>query len=389
MSGEANVRRLALENFRNYKTLELNLDGRPVCLIGANGAGKTNIIEALSLFGPGRGLRQASLSDYIHQPDDQSDESEDRRHVWQIHLALNSADSHRTLKLHLARTASGRYGRVANLDDEKVASSVFVELIRLTWLTPQMDRVFQGPENDRRRLLDRLTQSHFPNHARHSAQYEKAMRERNTLFDHEYLDTAWMEALEERMALAAAPIAIARHKTINYLQEAINDADDSHFPKADIELDCRFSEMAGHFDEAQIADKLKTAFYDSRGQDRTAKRSLTGTHKAALIVRHRPKNMLASLCSTGEQKALLIGLMLANARAIDRHVVYDIIKPVPLLLLDEATAHLDEERRKALFDELEKLKGQCWLTGTDHMLFESFGERAQFVEIKNGRAEIV
>ena len=372
--GRPSVRltRLSAENFRNYESVALQLDGRHVCLYGANGSGKTNLIEAVSMLSPGRGLRGADLVDIIRRSPDGAG-----GRAWALSANLCDSGVDRKLSLTLELDEAGRSKRIAKLDGAATTQSELGDLMRVIWLTPSMDRVFAGPAGDRRRFFDRQVLAHFPSHGTAGAAYEKAMRQRNALMEQGRPDTAWLDALEQNMAEAGAVMAVHRADALKHMQTAIEGRPEGAFPKAVLDLDGAFEKHAAKgADIAEIERELAAALCRSRVRDQVAGRALEGVHRTDLRVVHAPKGLPAEQCSTGEQKALLIGLILANARAL---FMRD-LAPNPLLLLDEAAAHLDAVRRAALFDELSALGGQAWLTGTDRALFEAFDDRAQRFE---------
>ena len=355
--------RLRLTDFRNYRQLDLKLSGRHVCLFGANGAGKTNLIEAISQFSPGRGLRSVAIGDLARAGSGAG---------WTVSADLvpqDGADPHR---IGVALERSGPSAkRLHRLDGTNASAAEIAELVRVVWLTPAMDRVFAGGAGERRRFFDRQGMAHIPAHGPLSAAYEKAMRERNALLEHSLPDPAWLTAIEGRMAEAGAEIMANRQLILARMQDALNDRPEGAFPKADLQLD-------GPVDGTLEA--LASRWAEMRRVDAKAGRTLSGPHRTDLSVIHRPTGLPAAQCSTGQQKALLIGLILASASALAARID----GPAPLLLLDEAAAHLDADRRAALFDALDALGGQAWLTGTDRELFEAFGERAERIEISGG-----
>jgi len=357
--------RLRLTDFRSHAALDLKLDTRPVCLYGANGAGKTNILEAVSQLGPGRGLRAASLPEMTRH---------DAPGGWAV--AADMSDE-RKLGVGLETTPTGAK-RTIRLDGAPATATDLAELVRIVWLTPNMDGVFRGGASDRRRFFDRQVMAHIPSHGSLSSRYEKAMRERNALLERGRADPAWADAIEARMAESGAMITANRARVLVALQAAVDARPEGYFPKGDLSLigeaEQAAAEGAGLID---LEEQLREALAKSRYRDQAAKRTLVGPHRTDLAVIHRPTNAPAAQASTGQQKALLIGLILASARALSE----DADGPKPLLLLDEAAAHLDANRRAALFDELTTLGGQAWLTGTEEFLFEAFGDRAQRVEV--------
>ena len=368
--------RMGLRDFRNYAALDLRLDGRHVCLFGANGAGKTNLMEAVSMLSPGRGLRGTEFSDLVRQTPEGSP-----ARGWAISADVRDGDVDRRLSLALELDENGRSKRSARLDGVETAQGDLGELMRVIWLTPSMDRVFAGPAGDRRKFLDRQVLAHFPTHAAASAAYEKAMRQRNSLLEQGRQDPAWLDAIEAGMAAAGAAIAIHRIDAVRVMQEAILARPEGAFPKALIDLDGEFENHAAHgMALTDIEQEITTQLRENRARDRAAGRTTEGVHRSDLRVFHAPKGLPADQCSTGEQKALLIGLILANAQALFERD----FAPSPLLLLDEAAAHLDSDRRAALYDELTALGGQAWLTGTDRSLFDAFGDRAQRFEVSDG-----
>ena len=368
--------RLALENFRNYASVALKLDGRHVCLYGANGSGKTNLIEAVSMLSPGRGLRGADLVDIIKRASDATP-----ARSWALSADLRDGDVDRKLSLALELDDAGRSKRVAKLDGAATTQAELGDLVRVIWMTPSMDRVFAGPAGDRRKFFDRQVLAHLPSHGAAGAAYEKAMRQRNALMEQGRPDPAWLDALEQNMAEAGAVMAAHRADALKRMQAAIEARPEGPFPKAILDLDGRFEKRASEgADAAEIERELVSALRSSRVRDQVAGRALEGVHRTDLRVVHAPKGLPAEQCSTGEQKALLIGLILANAQALFERD----FAPSPLLLLDEAAAHLDSSRRAALYDELAALGGQAWLTGTDRSLFDAFGDRAQRFEVSDG-----
>lgn len=368
--------RLALENFRNYAALQLRLDGRHVCLYGANGSGKTNLMEAVSMLSPGRGLRGAEFMELVRR----TPEGLAARN-WALSADVRDGDIDRRISLMLELDEQGRSKRSARLDGVATAQNDLGEMMRVIWLTPSMDRVFSGPAGDRRRFLDRQVLAHFPSHATAGAAYEKAMRQRNALLEKGRADPAWLDALELGMASAGAAMALHRVDAVKVMQQAILARPEGAFPKALIDLNGEFeSHAANGMALTDIEQEIVAQLRHNRLRDQAAGRTTEGVHRTDLRVIHGPKGLPADQCSTGEQKALLIGLILANAQAL---FVRD-FAPSPLLLLDEAAAHLDSDRRAALYDELAALGGQAWLTGTDRSLFDAFGDRAQRFEVSDG-----
>lgn len=370
------IARLTLADFRNHAALDLELDARPVCLFGPNGAGKTNILEALTMLAPGRGLRSASMIDVAR------DGGEQRAQPWAVSARVVNDGEETVLGAGAERTPEGGVKRVARRDGQPATATELAETARMTWLTPAMDRLWSGSAGDRRRFFDRLTLARASEHGSAAAAYERAMRERQRLLSERVYDDAWLGGLEREMSAHGAAIAAARVETLQRLQDAIDARPDGAFPKAVLALEglleARFENGAKSADvEEDFAELLR----DMRGRDAGAGRALDGPHRSDLKARHAAKGMDADQCSTGEQKALLLGLTLAQTRALAN----DAGAGPSLILIDEAAAHLDAVRRAALFDELLANPGQAWLTGTDQSLFEAFGARAQSFEVREGR----
>jgi DNA replication and repair protein RecF len=361
--------RLSLEDFRNYQSLALPLDGRPVCLFGPNGAGKTNILEAISQLGPGRGLRAAPLGELT-------------RHGaaggWSVAARLED-----DIRVTVTLETNGAAKRGVRIDGAPASPGDLAERLRLIWLTPAMDGLFRGGASERRRFFDRLVMAHRPAHGRAVSRYEKALAERNALIERGPVDPAWADALEAGLADSGAEIAFNRHEVLLALQAAIDTRPEGAFPKAGLALDGMAEQAAaGGHGLIDLAEELKEALRAGRGRDIAAGRTLTGPHRSDLTVIHRPSGAPAGEASTGQQKALLIGLVLASAAALSQGGE----GPAPLILLDEAAAHLDADRRAALFAELLALGGQAWLTGTEAFLFEAFGASAQRFQVADGVA---
>lgn len=368
-----------LTDFRNYASLALETGERHVVLAGDNGAGKTNLLEALSLLSPGRGLRRATFTEMARAGGAGS---------FAVATELSGPTGRVKIGTGLGAASAGdeedeRGGRIVRIDGQPAKRvEELVEHIRLLWLTPASDGLFTGPASDRRRFLDRLVVALDPEHSARVASFEKAMRGRNKLLEAPRPDGGWLGAIEAQMAELGLAIAAGRVEAVGHLAgliEATRDAA-SPFPHAELAL-------AGGL-EAQIASGRATldieltyrqALYDGRARDAAAGRTLDGPHRSDLVVRHGPKDMPADQSSTGEQKALLVGLILAQA-----HLIARLSGRAPVLLLDEITAHLDRHRRAGLFDALDALGGQCFMTGTDRTVFEPLGARATILEVDHG-----
>ena len=347
---------LTLSHFRSHKRAELQLDSRPIAIYGANGAGKTNVLEAVSLMSPGRGLRRSSAEEMTRRPEALG---------WKLTSLLHSLH-----QVHEVETWSeGGSARQVRIDAKAATQVALGRIARVLWLVPVMDRLWIEGADGRRRFLDRMTMSFEPAHAEAVLTYEKAMRERNRLLKDQVRDDMWYGALETQMAEAGAAIQANRAAAVVQLEAAQAKAETA-FPRAGLTL----SHPEGP--EVPDAEELKRAFADSRPRDLMVGRTLIGPHRADLDALYVAKGVPARDCSTGEQKALLVSLILANARALAAS-----FGAPPLLLLDEVSAHLDAGRRAALYAEIVALGAQAWMTGTGPELFEELEGRAQYVEV--------
>lgn len=353
------LRHLTLSHFRSHKRAELVLDGRSVAIYGANGAGKTNILEAVSLLSPGRGLRRASADEIARRPEALG---------WKITALLQSPH-----QVHEVETwAEAGSSRQVTIDDKAAPQVALGRIARVVWLVPVMDRLWTEGAEGRRRFLDRMAMSFEPGHAEAVLTYEKAMRERNRLLKGGQSDRHWYHALEAQMAASGAEIQANRTYTLGRLRTAQNEAETS-FPTADLQI----LHADGAKDGPEGEDALTEAFAAGRGRDLAAGRTLAGPHRADLAASYAIKRVAARDASTGEQKALLVSLVLANARALAE----DFGAP-PILLLDEVAAHLDTNRRAALYDEICALGAQAFMTGTGPELFETLRDRAQYFDVR-------
>lgn len=365
------ISRLRLSTFRNYASAALDLDERHVVLTGANGSGKTNLIEAVSLLSPGRGLRRAPFESLAQQGGEGN---------WAVAATIETDDGPADLGTGSTSGETSRKVRINGANARAIED--LTDWIRLLWLTPSMDGLFTGPAADRRRFLDRLVMTLIPDHGVTVTHFETAMRQRNKLLE-ENSEPAWLSAVEAQMAEQASAIYFARLDSLEHLQQLAREGLESAFPAADLALAPLFAPDESYASSTALEQVLKAHWQESRREDAAVKRTLSGPHRTDLSVTHAQKAMPAHLCSTGEQKALLIGLILAHAR-----LVAQMTGITPILLLDEIAAHLDPDRRLALFSALEALGTQCWMTGTDPMLFEGLGARAQHVTVEAGRLTI-
>lgn len=346
--------RLILTDFRNHADAVLAPAAGFVVLTGENGAGKTNILEAVSLLAPGRGLRRAPLAEMARQGGPGG---------------FAVAASLGPVEIGTGTQPDAPERRLVRINGASAAATALAEWLTVLWLTPAMDRLFVEGAGERRRFLDRLTLALAPGHAQHSTRYEAAMRQRNRILTDEGVpDAAWLTALEARMAEHGAAIEAARRETVAALAERLADQPEGPFARAGLTLD------GWEGDEAGLAHALA----EGRRRDAAAGRTLAGPHRSDLLVSHLGKGQAAHLCSTGEQKALLLGIVLAHAE-----LVGDRVGRTPILLLDEVAAHLDPSRRAALFERLVG-KGQVWMTGTEPGLFDTIPGDADFYAVAHG-----
>ncbi|MCV2875837.1 DNA replication/repair protein RecF [Rhodobacteraceae bacterium XHP0102] len=350
----AYISALHLSHFRSHLGLRLAFDGRPVTVYGPNGAGKTNILEAISMLSPGRGLRRAPSEDLTRRPEGIG---------WRVAATLEI--DHVTHEV-VTRAEPGN-PRQVEIDEKSAPQLALARLLRMVWLVPSQDRLWIEGAEGRRRFLDRITLSFFPEHGEAVLAYEKAMRDRNRLLKDQARDTSWYSALERQMMTAAAQIHANRQAALTRIAAAQEQAETS-FPIADLTLE--------EGDGFTVPDDLARFWAETRARDMAAGRTLVGPHRTDLGAIYRVKDAPARQCSTGEQKALLVSLILANARALKQDT-----GRAPLVLLDEVAAHLDAARRAALFDEICALNAQAFLTGTGAELFMEFGTRAQDVPL--------
>jgi DNA replication and repair protein RecF len=373
------IRRLTLANFRSYHAAQIQIDrAGPVVLTGANGAGKTNLIEAISLLAPGRGLRRVPLEELAFSEGDGT---------WAVAAEIEGM-------LGLATLGTGidpSFGedssllRKCRIDREPVASvAAFADHLRVVWLTPTMDSLFNGPASERRRFLDRLVLAVDAQHSSRVAALERSLRSRNRLLEDAQSDSHWLDAVEHETAEIAVAVAAARTETVNRLAGALAAARKKvpGFPDAEVALDGWMEKLLPHHSATEIEDRYRALLKDNRARDAAAGRTLDGPHLSDLCVTHAVKGVAAAGASTGEQKALLIRLVLAHANLIKEMTGF-----TPLLLLDEIVAHLDPARRAALCDALAGLDAQVWMTGADPAVFGDIVSRSQVFLVRSGSIE--
>lgn len=357
------VRTLRLTNFRNYAGLVLDLSAAPVVLVGSNGAGKTNLLEAVSLLAPGQGLRRTPFPE-LGRLAGAGD--------WAISAEVETGDGAVHIGTGLPQgSGTTRGGRVVRINQETMSGSgALADYLEMVWLTPAMDGLFTGPAGDRRRFLDRLILCFDPSYRARAGQFERAMRQRNKLLELDHVQPTMFEGLELQMAETGVAMAATRNEAVNQIVASIalrrETSPDSPFPWADLTLDGTIENWLHEMPAVDAEDAYIRKLASERPRDRTARRTLSGPHRSDLLVGHGPKEMPARVCSTGEQKALLINLILAHAALVKQARNGG----APVLLLDEIAAHLDVQRRVALFAEILNLGCQAWMTGTDKSAFE-------------------
>jgi DNA replication and repair protein RecF len=373
----ARIRRLALTNFRNYRMASIELGAEPVVLVGANGAGKTNLIEAISFLTPGRGLRRATLEEVAFSESDGS---------WAVSAEVEGALGLATLGTGIAPAVEDTAPqRVCRIDREPVSSvAAFADHIRVIWLTPAMDRLFNEPASERRRFLDRLVLAVDAQHSSRVSALERSLRSRNRLLENPRPDLHWLDAVEHETAELAVAVAALRAETVRRLQAALagRGTFPDGFPAAEIALQGWMEQALADQPAVEVEDRYRTLLKENRLRDAQAGRTLEGPHLTDLAVTYAGKDIPAAEASTGEQKALLIGLVLAHAGLVGEMTGF-----APVLLLDEVVAHLDPSRRNALYDALSRLGSQVWMTGADPAAFAEIAARAQIFEITSGRID--
>jgi len=377
----ARIRRLNLANFRSYRAASVATSAKLIVLVGPNGAGKTNLIEAISFLTPGRGLRRATLEEVAFTEGDGAGEPGGG---WAVSAEVEGALGLATLGTGLEPLAGeATTARKCRVDREPVGSAAaFADHLRIIWLTPAMDGLFSGPASERRRFLDRLVLAVDAEHPGRVSALERALRSRNRLLEEQSPDAHWLDAIEHETAELAVAVAAARAETARRLQGALaaGRAIDPAFPFAEIALAGWMEDALLQTPASDVEDRYRAVLKENRARDAAAGRTLDGPHLTDLMVTYGPKGIAAADASTGEQKALLIRLILAHANLITEMTGF-----APVLLLDEIVAHLDPNRRTALYDSLDRIDAQAFMTGADPQAFSALANRAEMFEVGGGK----
>src|SRR6516164_4009790 len=369
----ARIRRLSVTNFRSYHGAQIDVGARLVVLVGPNGAGKTNLIEAISFLAPGRGLRRATLNEIAFNEGDGS---------WAVAAEIEGALGLATLGTGIETPPEDGTTTVrqCRIDREAVPSAAaFADHLRIVWLVPAMDSLFTGAPSERRRFLDRLALAVDAEHGSRVNALERSLRSRNRLLEEARADSHWLEAVEHETAELAMAVASLRVETVRRLAAVLEARKNSPFPPVEVAIDGWLEQLIPAYPASDVEQRYRAVLRDNRGRDAAAGRTLDGPHLSDLKVVYAAKGIFAADASTGEQKALLIGLVLAHARLLS-----EMIGTAPVLLLDEVLAHLDPARRLALHRELAELGAQAWMTGADPALFRAIESPTAVVEVKSG-----
>lgn len=352
------IKSLKLINFRSHSDFSLNLSGKPLAIIGDNGAGKTNILEAISLLSPGRGMRNSKFSEMV---------KDDNSMPWGVNFNILSNGKNYEVSSGLR---DNQKGRDIKINSKKVSgSSALPEIILLSWLTPSMDQIFNETPSYRRRFIDRLCAVYEKNHTKNIKIYEKLMAERNSSFKSKVLDNVWLDALENQMSDVSIAIAETRLTFISDLNKVLETNLDPVWPRAHLEIYGFVENLVSSWNSGKAKEMLCNEFKNNRERDFFSKRTNEGVHRSDLLVNEKNKKIEAKKCSTGEQKSLLMGIILSHLE-----LVSSFKSRYPVLLLDEVLAHFDKIRRKSFFKQIQEIGSQIIMTGTDISVFEELGD---------------
>jgi DNA replication and repair protein RecF len=388
------VERLALTNFRSYAAATVATDAGPQVIVGANGSGKTNLLEALSLLSPGQGLRRVPFGDLARAQGDGSFAVSARAHTLagaaDIGTGLpptpNPSPQGGGEFARSSQRAPSERGRIVRIDGTaQSGSGVLADYLEIVWVTPSMDGLFTGPGSERRRFLDRLILCFDHGYRTIAGRFERAMTSRNRLLSDGVRDDAQLSGFERVMAETGVAVAAARLEAVAAMAAIVDKRRErdpnSAFPWSSFRLEGSIEDSLQRLSAVEAEDLYAQTLRQTRERDRAASRTLDGPHRSDLVVEHGPKGLAARHCSTGEQKALLLGLVLAHTELLTERQE----GAAPILLLDEITAHLDADRRAALFDEILHLGAQAWMTGTDKNAFQALAGRARFWAVQEGK----
>ena len=352
------IKSLKLINFRSHSDFSLSLSGKPLAIIGDNGAGKTNILEAISLLSPGRGIRNSKFSEMV---------KDDNSMPWGVNFNILSNGKNYEVSSGLR---DNQKGRDIKINSKKVSgSSALPEIILLSWLTPSMDQIFNETPSYRRRFIDRLCAVYEKNHTKNIKIYEKLMAERNSSFKSKVLDNVWLDALENQMSDVSIAIAETRLTFISNLNKVLETNLDPVWPRAHLEIYGFVESLVSSWNSGKAKEMLCNEFKNNRERDFFSKRTNEGVHRSDLLVNEKNKKIEAKKCSTGEQKSLLMGIILSHLE-----LVSSFKSRYPVLLLDEVLAHFDKIRRKSFFKQIQEIGSQIIMTGTDISVFEELGD---------------
>ncbi len=352
------IKSLKLINFRSHSDFSLSLSGKPLAIIGDNGAGKTNILEAISLLSPGRGIRNSKFSEMV---------KDDNSMPWGVNFNILSNGKNYEVSSGLR---DNQKGRDIKINSKKVSgSSALPEIILLSWLTPSMDQIFNETPSYRRRFIDRLCAVYEKNHTKNIKVYEKLMAERNSSFKSKVLDNVWLDALENQMSDVSIAIAETRLTFISDLNKVLETNLDPVWPRAHLEIYGFVENLVSSWNSGKAKEMLCNEFKNNRERDFFSKRTNEGVHRSDLLVNEKNKKIEAKKCSTGEQKSLLMGIILSHLE-----LVSSFKSRYPVLLLDEVLAHFDKIRRKSFFKQIQEIGSQIIMTGTDISVFEELGD---------------
>ena len=352
------IKSLKLINFRSHSDFSLSLSGKPLAIIGDYGAGKTNILESISLLSPGRGIRNSKFSEMV---------KDDNSMPWGVNFNILSNGKNYEVSSGLR---DNQKGRDIKINSKKVSgSSALPEIILLSWLTPSMDQIFNETPSYRRRFIDRLCAVYEKNHTKNIKVYEKLMAERNSSFKSKVLDNVWLDALENQMSDVSIAIAETRLTFISDLNKVLEANLDPVWPRAHLEIYGFVENLVSSWNSGKAKEMLCNEFKNNRERDFFSKRTNEGVHRSDLLVNEKNKKIEAKKCSTGEQKSLLMGIILSHLE-----LVSSFKSRYPVLLLDEVLAHFDKIRRKSFFKQIQEIGSQIIMTGTDISVFEELGD---------------